>query len=353
MKIKRDPQYEKPYPLHNKYVKEENRNKYCAFHDARGHVTEECRNLRILIEKFIKNGKLLRFTVDNQGQPRQNQESREHQDKEPRHRDRSLQKHREVCRDRRREEPRREEPRRNRSRSNSRGIWGRDPRNEPVISDIRTTFGGFGGGGEMSADRKAYARHKKYQEIMTVERPNKSHLRESIMVGFSDEDYAGVSLPHTYAIVVTLQVANHRIHRMFIDNGSSADILYWSAFQHMEISPEKVISATCPLVGFAGEQVQPVGSIELPVNAGDYPTTKTIMVKFLLIDRPSAYNAFLGRTTLNDLKAITSIPHLKIKFPTERGVGEVRGEQSVARQCYNVTMKGAPSRGNGWEKGEQ
>jgi hypothetical protein len=40
--------------------------------------------------------------------------------------------------------------------------------------------------------------------------------------------------------------------------GSSADILYWSAFQNMEISPEKVIPATCPLVGFAGERVQPV-----------------------------------------------------------------------------------------------
>jgi hypothetical protein len=209
MEIKRDPQYEKPYPLHNKYVKEENRNKYCAFHDARGHVTEECRNLRILIEKFIKNGKLLCFIADNQGQPRQNQESREYQDKEQRHRDRSPQKYREVHQDKRREEPRREEPRRNRSRSNNRGKRGRDPRNEPVIAEIRTIFGGFGGGGETSADRKAYARHQKYQEIMIVERPHKSHRRESIMVGFSDEDYAGVSLPHTDAIMVTLQVANH------------------------------------------------------------------------------------------------------------------------------------------------
>jgi hypothetical protein len=121
----------------------------------------------------------------------------------------------------------------------------------------------------------------------------------------------------------------------------------------MEISPENVIPATCPLVGFAGEQVLPVGSIELPVTAGDYPTTKTIMVKFFLIDRPSAYNAIIGRTVLNDLKAITSTSHLKIKFPTERGVGEVRGEQGVARQCYNITLKGTPSQKICREKGEQ
>jgi hypothetical protein len=121
----------------------------------------------------------------------------------------------------------------------------------------------------------------------------------------------------------------------------------------MEINLEKVSPDTCPLVGFVEEQVQPVGSIELPVTARDYPTTKTILVNFLLIDRPSAYNAILGRTALNDLKAITSTSHLKIKFPTERGVGEVRGEQGVARQCYNVTMKGAPSRGNCEKRGEQ
>jgi hypothetical protein len=188
---------------------------------------------------------------------------------------------------------------------------------------------------------------------MTIERPHKSHRKESMVVGFSDEDYEGISLPHTDAIVVTLQVANHRIHRMFIDNGSSADILYWSAFRNMEISAENVIPATSPLVGFAGEQVLPVGSIELPVTVGDYPTTKTIMVKFLLIEKPSAYNAIIGRTALNDLRAITSTSHLKIKFPTERGVGEVRGEQGVARQCYNITLKGTPSRGNCGEKGEQ
>jgi hypothetical protein len=54
--------------------------------------------------------------------------------------------------------------------------------------------------------------YQKHQEVMTIERPHKSHRRESMVVEFSDEDYAGVSLPHTDAIKVMLQVANHRIH---------------------------------------------------------------------------------------------------------------------------------------------
>jgi hypothetical protein len=70
MEIRRDSQYEDPHPLFSTRVQEENMHKFCTFHKTRGHLTEECRNLRILIEKFIKNGKLLRFIADNQGQPR-------------------------------------------------------------------------------------------------------------------------------------------------------------------------------------------------------------------------------------------------------------------------------------------
>jgi hypothetical protein len=55
------------------------------------------------------------------------------------------------------------------------------------------------------------------------------------VIAFSDEDYAGVSLPHTDALVVTLAIANHKIHWILVDNGSSADILYQLAFKHMKI----------------------------------------------------------------------------------------------------------------------
>jgi hypothetical protein len=82
-----------------------------------------------------------------------------------------------------------------------------------------------------------------------------------------------------------------------------------------------VIPARHSLVGFTGEQVLPLGSIKLPVTTGTYPRQRTVMVRFLIIDRSSAYNAILGRTSLNEFKAVTSTPHLSMKFPTEEGVG--------------------------------
>jgi hypothetical protein len=79
-----------------------------------------------------------------------------------------------------------------------------------------------------------------------------------------------MSLPHIDALVITLTIANHNIHHILVDNGSLADILYWSAFTYMNICLDKIVSARYPLMGFVGEQVQPIGSIELPVTAGDH-----------------------------------------------------------------------------------
>jgi hypothetical protein len=100
-----------------------------------------------------------------------------------------------------------------------------------------------------------------------------------------------------------------------------------------------VVPVVCHLLGFAGEKVLPLSFIELPVTAGTYPRQKVIVVKFLIVDRASAYNAIFGITALNELKAVTSTPHLSMKFPTTEGVGVVKGDQREARRCYNLSLK--------------
>jgi hypothetical protein len=175
--------------------------------------------------------------------------------------------------------------------------------------------------------------------VYSVQKPPKSRKYDPIIVGFSDDDYAGVSLPHTDALVVSLTIANHQTRRILVDTGSSADILFKPAFNYIGVPRERVVPVSCHLLGFAGEKVLPLGSIELPVTAGTYPRQKVIMVRFLIVDRTSAYNAIIGRTALNDLKAVTSTPHLSMKFPTEEGVGVVKGDQKEARRCFNLSLK--------------
>jgi hypothetical protein len=73
-------------------------------------------------------------------------------------------------------------------------------------------------------------------------------------------------------------------------------------------------------VGFSGKQVFLFRSIELLVTAGIYPRKKTILVMLMVLDRPSGYNAILGRTALNELKVKTLTPHLSMKFPINEGI---------------------------------
>ena len=80
--------------------------------------------------------------------------------------------------------------------------------------------------------------------------------------------------------------------------------------------------------------MHPLGAVTLLVTVSDYPQQITKDVTFLVVDCSSAYNVILGRPTLNSWKAVTSTYHLLIKFPTEYGVGEVRGDQVAAYKCY-------------------
>ena len=59
---------------------------------------------------------------------------------------------------------------------------------------------------------------------------------------------------------------------------------------------------------------------------------------FLVVDWPSSYNVIIERPTLNRWRAATSIYCLKVKFPMENSVGEVKGDQVLARECYQVVL---------------
>ena len=83
----------------------------------------------------------------------------------------------------------------------------------------------------------------------------------------------------------------------------------------------------------------PLGSIQLVLTLGDPPCQATTTVRFLIVDAPSAYNMLLGRPSLNTIRDIPCAYHMVIKFPTASGIGMVRGNQRVAKECYSASMK--------------
>ena len=95
--------------------------------------------------------------------------------------------------------------------------------------------------------------------------------RESPIIGFSEEDARRLYHPHDDALVVSIRVEDYNMHRVLVDNGSLANILYYLAFQQMEIGRERLIPTNAPFIGFRGTRVLPLGVVTLSIMVGDYP----------------------------------------------------------------------------------
>ena len=201
--------------------------------------------------------------------------------------------------------------------------------------------GGFAGGRESSLARKAHLRSIRSGETLEIQDVSKLPRLDTTLT-FSDSDMEGCQHPHDDLLVIRAVVAKKTIHKVLIDNESSTDIIFSSAFDKMGIGREKLESINTHLRGFSGERVLPVGSIQLVLTMGDPPFQATTTVKFLIVDAPLAYNMLLGRPSLNAIRAIPSAYHRVIKFPTANGVGMVRGDQSMTKECYSASMKQRP-----------
>ena len=95
--------------------------------------------------------------------------------------------------------------------------------------------------------------------------------RESPIIEFLEKDTKRLHHPHDNALVVNIRVGEYNMHRVPVDNGSSADILYYPAFQQMGIDRARLIPTNAPLVGFRGIRVFPLGAVTLSMTADDYP----------------------------------------------------------------------------------
>ena len=147
---------------------------------------------------------------------------------------------------------------------------------------------------------------------------------------FLKEDARGVKQPHDDPLVIMLMIKGFNTRKVLVDNESLADIIYLFAFWQLKVAPKRLHPFESLLVSFSGDKVDPWGIVMLMVTAGSYPLQVTNRHNFLIVDSPSSYNVIIGRPTLNHWKVTTSTYCLKVKFPIERGIGEIRGDQVLS-----------------------
>ena len=64
-----------------------------------------------------------------------------------------------------------------------------------------------------------------------------------------------------------------------------------------------------------------------------------LMVGFIVVKIPFAYNAILERPTLEVIWAVCNPYYLNVKFLTANSVEELLGDQFVVRNCYVYMLK--------------
>ncbi|KAL0411816.1 UNVERIFIED_CONTAM: hypothetical protein Slati_3771300 [Sesamum latifolium] len=292
--------------------------KSCRFHNDYGHTTEECRHLKSEIERLIQNGYLQEYVCWEKARGTgPYQKHKMDKDKDVKNPSSGL-----LFQDMPRS-----------------SMTGKAEVNDPPRKGVIRMIVGGPAGGDSQRARKVQVREAygtTVKEVMEVE-----PAKDAPLIQFDQEERNEPRTSSNDALVITILLANYEIEHVFIDSGSSADILFGEAYDQMQLGDVPLEAVDTSLYGFIGEVVHPRGMISLPLTLGTYPLQKTCLLKFLVVDIPSAYNVILGCSTINAFRAITSTYHMKIKFSVVGGVGEAQADALQARDRSKITKIGS------------
>nr|GEX69378.1 hypothetical protein [Tanacetum cinerariifolium] len=141
-------------------------------------------------------------------------------------------------------------------------------------------------------------------------------------------------------LVIEAKIVGHIIHRMYIDDDSSMEILYEHCFNRLrpEIKSQMVL-ATTSLTGFSGETIWPLGPLRLLVTIGDATHSTRAWINFMVVKLMSPYNGIIGRPGLKAIQAVPSTVHGMLKFPVDvdGGIATIRSTILIPAECASVT----------------
>lgn len=196
--------------------------RYYKYHETGSHWTEDYMTMKKRVTELVGTGKLERMVVEH-SKPRWHHEFRHGT-----RRSSSLEQWRQHLAD---------------------GC--QNNRDRAPIREIQIIAGGFAEEGVSTSSQKVYARRERYDEVYVTDRAHKHQMT----ISFEGKDREGVLYPHDDALVLTIVIANYRTRWVLIDNGSSADILFWEAFAKMGINTNKLRPYPMPLKGFSRDTI--------------------------------------------------------------------------------------------------
>ncbi|GKD37483.1 reverse transcriptase domain-containing protein [Tanacetum coccineum] len=204
-------------------------NKFCKFHNDKGHSTDECMQLKKQIEELVKAGKLSHFI-------------------------------KEIRQDRNKQ---------------------KNGKNEALAKE------------EAVAIYMIQLWHKVTRQKVTL---SFAHVNEIAFPPLSANK--GTEGP----LVIEAEIEGYVIHHMYVDGGSSMEVLYKHCFNRLQ--PEiksQMVPATTSLTGFSGETIWPLGQLRLLVTTGDAKHFTKAWMNFMIVRSPSSYNGIIRRPGIREI----------------------------------------------------
>jgi len=204
----------------------------------------------------------------------------------------------------------------------------------PTHGEVHTISDGFSGGGPTASQCKKYVR-----SISSIAEEFPDDPWESDLV-FTRANLRDV-VPHDNdPVVISIVTAGRKVHKVLVDQGSSADVMFRSTFNKLQLSSDLLRPYTGCLYGFANNPVEVRGYLELRTTFTDGAASRTKSIQYLVVNANSAYNILLGRPALNRLRVVSSTRHMKMKLPDLSGkVIVIKSDQKEAQKCYENSLK--------------
>ncbi|XP_057544996.1 uncharacterized protein LOC130824124 [Amaranthus tricolor] len=270
---------------------------WCDYHKEHGHTLAQCRELKRILHQLADEGKLSRFInrkdYDAKGEAERrpwNQRSRS---------------------------PKRDEARRD--SSNTQGT-------------INMIFGGY-------IEEYPTIRAAKDSVHALLKGPPNTKSSGPIM-RFDAATSQPLQQPHTDLLVVTLKIGQMKVKRVLVDIESTTDLITMECLRKMKFEEKHLQPLDKPLIGFGGNQVIPLGTIILPIRVGEKDGSRTMPIRFTVVDLTFPYNAIMGLPLINKIKAAIFPHQLLLQFEQDdEQVGILKGDQMTARQCLVNTLK--------------
>jgi len=81
-------------------------------------------------------------------------------------------------------------------------------------------------------------------------------------ITFTDDDFHGLNHQQDDPMVTRVELENYVVKKVFIDQDSSVDILYWVTYQKLQLPTTAMVPYDEPIYGFTMEKVVGTSKLE-------------------------------------------------------------------------------------------